>query len=70
MSDRPPDEVAGRASPLYLGCPLWGHGGWAGRFYTAGARPADFLRQYATVFNAVEGNTTFYSLPSADAVGR
>ena len=69
MPDRSPHAAANR-SPVYVGCPLWGHAGWVGRFYTADARPADFLRQYASVFNAVEGNTTFYSLPSADAVAR
>jgi len=28
------------------------------------------LEQYASVFNSVEGNTTFYSLPSIEAVAR
>ncbi|MEM1182902.1 MAG: DUF72 domain-containing protein [Acidobacteriota bacterium] len=51
-----------------LGLPFWGLAGWAGLFYPKGARAADFLRHYATVFTTVEGNTTFYSLPSEDTV--
>lgn len=54
----------------HLGCPIWGNRRWAGTLFTRTARPADFLRQYAMVFNAVEGNTTFYGLPSDDTVAR
>lgn len=56
--------------PYYLGAPLWAVHEWKGRFYTADAKPADYLRQYATFFNAVEGNTTFYSTPSEAMVAR
>lgn len=54
----------------YLGCPAWGFKEWVGELYRRGARPAEFLSQYASVFNTVEGNTTFYSLPSAETVER
>lgn len=54
----------------HLGMPLWGFKDWVGSLYRPGSRPAEFLRQYASVFNAVEGNTTFYSLPSAETVAR
>jgi uncharacterized protein YecE (DUF72 family) len=54
-----------------LGCPVWSFRGWQGGLYSADARPTDFLRQYATVFNTVEGNTTFYNPePSASSVLR
>jgi len=53
-----------------LGLPLWGERAWSGSLYTKDARPADFLEQYARVFGAVEGNTTFYSSPSATTVAR
>ena len=55
---------------LHLGLPLWGHKEWAGSFYAPGAKALDFLQQYSRVFNAVEGNTTFYSVPSPEAVHR
>lgn len=48
----------------YLGCPVWAHAPWKGRFFTSGAHRADFLPQYASVFDTVEGNSTFYALPS------
>jgi uncharacterized protein YecE (DUF72 family) len=54
----------------YLGCPSWGMKTWVGRLFPEGTKQADFLARYATVFNAVEGNTTFYALPKADSVAR
>jgi uncharacterized protein YecE (DUF72 family) len=52
----------------YLGCPIWGNREWVGSFFTPNARPKDFLAQYSTVFNTVEGNNTFYGLPTPEAV--
>jgi uncharacterized protein YecE (DUF72 family) len=53
-----------------IGCPLWAHTPWVGRFFTADARREDFLPQYASVFRTTEGNATFYGLPSAETVAR
>ena len=69
-TDQPTPAGACGLKGLFLGCPLWGYAGWVGNFYTATAQPAEFLEQYASVFNTVEGNTTFYSLPSEDSVDR
>ena len=46
--------------PYRLGLPAWAFPGWKGRFF-----PPDqsLLASYASVFNAVEGNTTFYRIP-------
>lgn len=52
----------------YLGCPQWSNKSWVGELFTADAKPADFLGQYAAVFNTVEGNTTFYALPKPATV--
>jgi uncharacterized protein YecE (DUF72 family) len=61
----------GQAVKAYgLGAPFWSFPGWNGSLYSADARPQDRLRQYARVFNAVEGNTTFWGVPSARTVGR
>lgn len=49
---------------------MWAHAGWVGRFYRSGAKRGEFLPEYATVFNAVEGNSTFYGLPSPESVAR
>jgi uncharacterized protein YecE (DUF72 family) len=50
---------------LYLGCPIWAFKGWVGNFYPQGTRPAGYLREYARRLTTVEGNTTFYAVPSA-----
>ncbi len=57
-------------SPCRLGCPVWAHVPWVGRFFTRDARREDFLPQYASVFGTAEGNATFYGLPAADTVRR
>ncbi|MEE2644828.1 MAG: DUF72 domain-containing protein [Myxococcota bacterium] len=54
--------------PLYLGLPLWSHQRWSGTLYRNGSRAGDFLRQYAQVFQCVEGNTTFYATPSRETL--
>jgi uncharacterized protein YecE (DUF72 family) len=54
----------------YLGCPIWGQKNWVGELFTRDAKPADFLHQYASVFNTVEGNTTFYGMPTESTVAR
>jgi uncharacterized protein YecE (DUF72 family) len=56
--------------PYYLGCPSWSEPAWRGSLYPQGSRSADFLPLYGQVFNAVEGNTTFYAPPSAETVAR
>ncbi|MCK7505729.1 MAG: DUF72 domain-containing protein [Desulfobacterales bacterium] len=35
-----------------------------GNFYPKGTKPADFLREYAKRLTNIEGNTTFYAVPS------
>jgi len=54
----------------YLGGPGWAVKSWIGRLFPPGTKPSDFLARYAEVFNAVEGNTTFYALPTPEAVAR
>jgi uncharacterized protein YecE (DUF72 family) len=54
----------------FLGCPGWGTKTWVGRLFPTGTRSTEFLDRYARVFNTVEGNTTFYALPTPDTVAR
>ncbi|MCX7079813.1 MAG: DUF72 domain-containing protein [Pseudomonas sp.] len=56
--------------PYYLGCPSWSENAWREYLYPESARPAEFLNLYSQVFNAVEGNTTFYARPAATTVQR
>jgi len=48
----------------YLGLTQWSHRGWQGSLLTNDAKPSEHLAQYSQVFNSVEGNTTFYGLPT------
>lgn len=52
----------------HIGLTQWGFKGWLRNFFSDDARPSDFLRQYASVFNSVEGNTTFYRAPAPETV--
>lgn len=54
----------------HLGCPEWGNKQWTKDFFAPASKSADFLRQYASVFNTVEGNTTFYGIPRRETVKR
>ena len=54
----------------YLGCPIWAKKEWAGELFSAQVKAADYLREYASVFNAVEGNSTFYSLPPEKSIAK
>jgi len=47
----------------HIGTTQWGLKEWTGNFFTDNVKPDQFLSQYASVFNAVEGNTTFYHTP-------
>jgi len=56
--------------PYYIGCPSWSENAWRDSLYPQDARPSDMLELYAQVFNAVEGNTTFYARPKDTTVLR
>jgi uncharacterized protein YecE (DUF72 family) len=48
---------------------MWAHPPWVGRFLSPGNRGRE-LEEYAGWCNAVEGNTTFYAVPSQRTVAR
>lgn len=52
----------------HLGCTGWSLKDWVGNFFTDDAKPDVFLKQYSSVFNAVEGNTTFYNVPTKETL--
>lgn len=56
--------------PYYLGCPSWSENAWRDYLYPDTARPTEFLGLYCQVFNAVEGNTTFYARPAPATIAR
>ncbi|MBB3141720.1 DUF72 domain-containing protein [Halomonas organivorans] len=62
----PGDDVGPR---LHLGLPMWANPDWRGGLYPPHGGNERLLDDYARVFSAVEGNTTFYSgVPRAETV--
>jgi uncharacterized protein YecE (DUF72 family) len=55
---------------IRIGCSGWVYDDWRERFYPARLPQARWLAHYATRFDTVELNTTFYRLASPDAVAR
>lgn len=55
---------------FWLGCAIWGYKDWVGDLFPLGSRSSDFLSLYSRRLTAVEGNTTFYSIPDAETVSR
>ncbi|MEM8611268.1 MAG: DUF72 domain-containing protein [Cyanobacteria bacterium P01_H01_bin.105] len=53
-----------------IGCAVWAYKEWLGDFYPTGSRPTNFLRLYGERMTCVEGNTTFYSIPTPETVQR
>ena len=56
--------------PIYLGCPVFSCPAWNGSVYPRGTAPTKRLHWYSRMFNTVEGNSTFYGLPTPETVDR
>lgn len=53
---------------LHIGTSSFTAAGWEGSFYPPAMKPADYLTYYATKFDSVEVDSTFYGTPSASTV--
>ena len=53
---------------VYLGCSGWNYRHWKGKFYPEDIPQKKWLEHYATVFNTVEVNSTFYRMPRESTV--
>jgi uncharacterized protein YecE (DUF72 family) len=51
-----------------IGCSGWNYAHWRERVYPKGLPQRGWLEHYATLFDTVEVNTTFYRLPRREAV--
>jgi uncharacterized protein YecE (DUF72 family) len=56
--------------PVRIGCSGWNYADWRGRVYPKGCPASRWLEHYATLFDTVEVNSTFYRLARRDAVAR
>ena len=57
-----------KPAPIRVGTSAFTAAGWEGSFYPAGMKPAEFLTHYATRFDTVEVDSTFYRIPSEKVV--
>ena len=53
---------------IRIGTSGWSYKDWNGNFYPADSKPGDYLRYYATRFNTVEIDSTFYGIPRAKTI--
>jgi uncharacterized protein YecE (DUF72 family) len=51
-----------------VGCSGWSYPHWRGRVYPEGIAQRSWLEHYATLFDTVEVNATFYRLPRRETV--
>jgi uncharacterized protein YecE (DUF72 family) len=51
---------------IHIGCSGWNYTHWRGLFYLEESRQEGWFTRYASVFDTVEINNTFYRLPEAE----
>ncbi|MFQ5599955.1 MAG: DUF72 domain-containing protein [Candidatus Krumholzibacteriia bacterium] len=73
MSHQPsffdPQPPSGRGDALVrFGTSSFSAPEWLGTFYPRGTKPGDFLRYYATQFDTVEVDATYYHIPAPGTV--
>ncbi len=56
------------SSQIRLGTSAFTAAGWPGTFYPAGMKSTDYLSYYSAKFDTVEVDSTFYGVPTAQAV--
>jgi uncharacterized protein YecE (DUF72 family) len=54
--------------PVRIGCSGWNYSDWRELVYPKGMAQSRWLEHYATLFDTVEVNATFYRLPKRDTV--
>ncbi|MEQ9001586.1 MAG: DUF72 domain-containing protein [Coleofasciculus sp. B1-GNL1-01] len=53
-----------------LGCAVWAYKGWIGEFYPPKSPAGELLHLYSQRLRTVEGNTTFYAIPSSETIAQ
>src|SRR6185503_6508031 len=61
-------EASGDIGMLRIGTQGWNYDGWKDAFFPREARPDEYLRLYARIFDTVEVDSTFYAPPSEASV--
>src|SRR5919205_3909267 len=53
---------------IFIGAQGWNYEDWIGSFYPRGSRTKELLSLYASIFDTVEIDSTFYAIPSENSV--
>jgi len=53
---------------IFLGTQGWNYEGWLGSFYPRNSKTKELLGLYASIFDTVEVDSTFYAIPSENSV--
>jgi uncharacterized protein YecE (DUF72 family) len=56
--------------PVRIGCPVWACDQWPDIVYPKRTPRDQWLRWYSQMFNTVEGNCVFWSIPTSDTTAR
>ncbi|WAJ70134.1 DUF72 domain-containing protein [Catenovulum adriaticum] len=62
--------MSAHKAQIQLGCPQWSHPDWQHNFFSDKRAAKQHLAEYAQYYTSVEGNTTFYALPSVQTVSQ
>ncbi|MCC6670520.1 MAG: DUF72 domain-containing protein [Planctomycetes bacterium] len=65
---RPIGDTRRAMGHLRYGTSSWSEPSWEGVFYPEGAKPGEYLGHYATHFDTVEADVTYYRVPDAKMV--
>ena len=61
-------DMGNEKTDILIGTSGYDYPEWKGVFYPENLKRKDFLLYYSTVFNALELNSTFYSMPTAERI--
>ena len=53
---------------LRIGTSSWSEKSWQGVFYPQGIAPREFIRHYASIYDSVEIDATFYAIPARSTI--
>ncbi len=63
-------HIAENTPHIYIGPTGYNMKDWVGKWYPAGTKDKEFLKQYGRQFNTIEHNTTHYRIPDYTTVRR
>lgn len=72
LPPKPTVEGFNVSTPIafHIGTTGWAEKEWVGSIYPKGTKSADYLGQYAQVFDSIELNTTHYQIPTVEKIAR